>query len=142
MEQARDIDLNTTPEMWEDIEKYPLLGLPISVKDNIIVKGTDCTYGLQTHVFRDGPNGAVKDGLVVEVIKKAGGIPFLKSNVPQYAMAPETDNNLWGRTNNFHNAERVAGGSSGGEGALVASNSSVIGLGTDIMGNIRIPALF
>ena len=63
-----------------------------------------------------------------------------KTNVPQTLFAFESANPLWGRTNNPWSAAHTAGGSSGGEGALLAADGAVIGVGTDIGGSIRIPA--
>merc|ERR1711915_387282 len=97
---------------------------------------------MASHLFRDGPNGAPQDGIMVKIVKKMGGIPFVKTNVPQLMMAPESDNYIWGRTNNNYNKDRTAGGSSGGEGALIGARCSPLGLGTDIAGSGRIPALF
>lgn len=83
-----------------------------------------------------------EDGLVSEVIKKNGGIPFTKTNLPQMVAMPETLNRVFGVTKNPHNPDRCAGGSSGGEGALLGSRSSPIGIGTDAAGSIRIPCSF
>ena len=63
-----------------------------------------------------------------------------KTNVPQTLFAFESSNPLWGRTNNPWSAAHTAGGSSGGEGALLAADGAVLGVGTDIGGSIRIPA--
>jgi Asp-tRNA(Asn)/Glu-tRNA(Gln) amidotransferase A subunit family amidase len=65
-----------------------------------------------------------------------------KANVAQLLIFTETDNPLYGRTNNPWNPERSSGGSSGGEGAIIASGGSALGLGTDIGGSVRIPAAF
>jgi fatty acid amide hydrolase len=67
-------------------------------------------------------------------------IPFIKTNVPQIGMTFETTNNIWGRTLNPWNKGRSVGGSSGGEGAAISSGCSLIGIGSDIGGSIRIPA--
>lgn len=67
---------------------------------------------------------------------------FCKTNVPQMLMLPETANNVFGTTTNPWNHARCAGGSSGGEGALIGARASPLGIGTDIGGSIRIPATF
>jgi amidase len=69
-------------------------------------------------------------------------IPFIKTNVPQFCIACETNNNLWGRTLNPWNQKRTVGGSSGGEGGAISSRCSFIGVGSDIGGSIRIPSEF
>jgi Asp-tRNA(Asn)/Glu-tRNA(Gln) amidotransferase A subunit family amidase len=76
----------------------------------------------------------------VKVLKRAGAIIFVKSNVPQYAMAFDSHNYIFGRVQNPRKAERIAGGSSGGEAALIVSGCSAIGLGADHFGSVRIPA--
>lgn len=82
------------------------------------------------------------DGLIAEIIRKNGGIPFVKSNTPQLLGSPESLNRVYGNVKNPHNHERAAGGSSGGEGALLASRCTPIGIGTDAAGSIRIPCHF
>lgn len=69
-------------------------------------------------------------------------IPFVRSNVPQLCMNYECNNLLWGKTENPWDRKRTPGGSSGGEGALVSSRCSPMGLGGDIGGSLRIPAEF
>jgi fatty acid amide hydrolase len=67
-------------------------------------------------------------------------IPFVQSNIPQFEMTAETNNHLWGRSLNPWNKSRAVGGSSGGEGGLLSSRCSLLGLGSDIGGSIRIPS--
>lgn len=69
-------------------------------------------------------------------------IPFIRSNVSQICLNYECNNLLWGKCQNPWNRQRTPGGSSGGEGALIASKCSPIGLGGDIGGSLRIPAEF
>lgn len=69
-------------------------------------------------------------------------IPFVKSNVPQMCMTYDSTNFLWGNCLNPWNIKKSAGGSSGGEGALVAAKLSPIGIGNDLLGSVRIPAAF
>lgn len=138
---AKKLDQTITPEMWKDA-RYPLLGLPISVKDSFIQKGADATCGMACNCYYNGPSGAPDDGLMVKVVREAGGIPFVRSNVPQLLFTPECGNNVWGRSSNPYSSDRTCGGSSGGEAALIGSQSSVVGLGSDIGGSVRIPALF
>lgn len=116
----------------------PLHGLPITVKENIDLAGTDSTLGLAAR--RGQP--AQRDAVLVAQLRKAGAIVLGKTNVPQLLLAQETENALFGVTNNPWNVERVPGGSSGGEAAAVAAGMSPLGIGTDIGGSIRIPAHF
>lgn len=78
----------------------------------------------------------------MKCIKNSGMIPYIKTNIPQAGFSVETNNNLWGRTVNPWNRDRACGGSSGGEGAIISSQCSLIGLGSDIGGSIRVPAEF
>ncbi|WP_420644792.1 amidase [Candidatus Leptofilum sp.] len=116
----------------------PLSGLPISVKETIGLAGQAITAGSR----RMPPIVYAQDAPVVQRLRAAGAIVLARSNVPEFAMAGETDNLIYGRTNNPLDETRVPGGSSGGEGALVGSGSTTLGIGTDILGSIRIPASF
>ncbi len=116
----------------------PLSGLPVSIKETIAIGGYSVTAGSQ----RMPPIRWEQDAPVVRRLREAGAIVLARSNVPEFAMAGETENLLYGRTNNPLNESRTAGGSSGGEGALVASGSTALGVGTDLLGSIRIPASF
>lgn len=114
----------------------PLHGLPISIKDHIDVEGVDSTAGIFARAFDPRPRNAA----LVQALVDAGAIPYVKSNVPLSLMLPESMNDLWGRALNPWNLDRTPGGSSGGEGSLVACGASFLGIGTDIGGSIRIPA--
>ena len=87
-------------------------------------------------------NIIVEDGVISRALKMNGAIPFVKSNIPQLLMIPESCNNVFGAWKNFHDYGRTPGGSSGGEGALISSECSPAGIGNDIGGSIRIPAAF
>ena len=116
--------------------KGPLHGVPFTVKDNIETAGVICTCGTQ------GLAGNVpdQDAIVVARLRAAGGILLGKTNLPEVGMGYETDNLVYGRTNNPYGLSRVSGGSSGGEAALVAAGGSPLGLGTDGGGSARWPA--
>ena len=116
----------------------PLDGLPITIKDNVAVAGTAATLGLTSR--RDARSS--EDAVIVAQLKRLGAIVLGKTNVPQLLLAQETENAIFGVTNNPWNRERVPGGSSGGEAAAVAAGMSPLGIGTDIGGSIRIPAHF
>lgn len=82
------------------------------------------------------------DNCIVICAKNSGMIPFVKTNLPQIALNYDSHNFLWGRCINPWNSAKSAGGSSGGEGAAVASKISPIGIGNDMLGSVRIPAMF
>ncbi|MCA9544949.1 MAG: amidase, partial [Myxococcales bacterium] len=82
------------------------------------------------------------DAPVVAALRQAGAIVLGKGNVPQLLLAQETENPIWGLTRNPWKPTHSAGGSSGGEGALVAAGFAPVGIGSDIGGSIRIPAHF
>jgi fatty acid amide hydrolase len=83
-----------------------------------------------------------KDGPLVAKLRKAGAIILGKTNIFQMLLGHESDNPIYGRTNNPWNLERTPGGSSGGEAAIIAAGGSALGLGGDFGGSIRIPAHF
>ncbi|KAF3803107.1 Acetamidase [Colletotrichum gloeosporioides] len=115
-----------------------LHGLPISLKDTFKVVGFDATAGY-VNGLKLGP--ATTNSCLVSVLLDAGAVLYVKTNVPQTLMTADSENHIYGRTLNPHNLNLNAGGSSGGEGALVAFGGSPIGVGTDIAGSIRIPAM-
>lgn len=115
----------------------PLHGLPISVKDTFNIKGLNSTIGFVS--FMDHPV-ATEDAALVKILLSLGAVLYVKTNIPQSLMTADSDNNVFGRCLNPHNLSLTAGGSSGGEGALLAMRGSPIGVGTDIAGSIRIPA--
>lgn len=119
-------------------EQKPFLGVPISTKDNIAVKGMLFSGGLWSR--KDVR--AEEDSKAIALLRKAGAIPFALTNVPEMCMWWETFNTIFGRTNNPYDVNRMVGGSSGGEGCLQASGGSAFGLGSDIGGSIRMPAFF
>jgi amidase len=117
----------------------PLHGIPFSIKDSINVAGVRSTAG--TLGFRDAPPAA-EDATLVKRFREAGGIPIAKTNLPDLLFSFETDNLICGRTNNPYDLSRTPGGSSGGESALIAACGSPLGLGSDCLGSVRLPAAF
>jgi amidase len=118
--------------------KGPLHGVPVTIKDTLETTGVICTGGTKGRA-----NFIPKaDATAVARLRAAGGIILGKTNVPELAGAIETDNLVYGRTNNPYDLGRTPGGSSGGEAAIVAACGSPLGLGTDAGGSIRIPAHF
>ena len=118
--------------------KLGLFGIPISIKDNIHVKGTDSTLGAAVRCLHP----LESDALLVQAIRNAGGVPFVKSNIPQLLLMPESENRIFGVARNPWSLDRTPGGSSGGEAALIAAGCSILGVGGDIGGSIRIPACY
>ncbi|CAG8897226.1 unnamed protein product [Penicillium egyptiacum] len=116
----------------------PLHGLPISFKDCFNIDGIPSTIGF-TSFIKNGP--ASSNSPAVQILLNLGAIPYVKTNVPQTMMAADSHNYVFGRTLNPHRSNLTAGGSTGGEGALIAMRGSVLGVGTDIAGSIRIPAI-
>ncbi|XP_069954928.1 fatty-acid amide hydrolase 1-like [Cherax quadricarinatus] len=116
----------------------PLFGLPVSLKDTIDVEGRDSTMGLAKRLYRP----ALCHAAVVQALRAQGAVPFCKTNVSQLCVSYGCSNPVWGVTLNPANTQRTCGGSSGGEGALVGAGGSLLGVGTDLAGSVRIPAHF
>ncbi len=115
-----------------------LAGVPVTIKECIDVAGLPSTFGLG---WRKDVHAATDEAHVAR-LKAAGAIIVGKTNVAQLLAYIESDNPVYGRTNNPWNRERACGGSSGGEGAIIAAGASPLGLGTDIGGSARYPAAF
>lgn len=100
--------------------------------------GTHTTIGYIDYLSH--PPASI-DSALIKILREEGAIFYCKTNLPQTMMTADSHNNIFGRTLNPHNIGFTAGGSTGGEGALVAMGGSILGLATDIAGSIRIPAL-
>ncbi len=120
-------------------ESGPLHGVPFSIKDSIEVNGTVCSAGT---IGRKSAVASTEDAALVARLRAAGGIPIARTNLPDLLFAFESDNLLYGATNNPYDLTRTSGGSSGGEAALIASCGSPLGLGSDCAGSVRVPAAF
>ncbi|KAK7899811.1 hypothetical protein LTR67_003556 [Exophiala xenobiotica] len=131
--RAKSLDQRRT----EGQQLGPLHGLPISIKDGFQVKGTEASIGYVSFL---GEKSTANSPLV-EMLLNLGAVLYVKTNIPQTLMTADSDNNIFGRALNPHNTALNAGGSSGGEGALVAFRGSPLGVGTDVAGSVRIPAL-
>ena len=118
--------------------KRPLFGLPVTVKSSIATRGMKCEIGSLLH--KSERPGA--DALAVARLRAAGALILGTTNCPEFLMAYETDNLLYGRTRNPWDLDRTPGGSSGGESAAIAAGMSAAGLGSDSGGSVRIPAHF
>jgi len=119
-------------------ERRPLLGVPITVKENFDVAGLPTTVGNPDH----RGNLARQDAPVVAALRAAGAVLIGKSNVPHALADLQSYNALYGTSRNPWDLQRTPGGSSGGSAAAVAAGYVALELGTDIGGSVRIPAHF
>ena len=116
----------------------PLHGVPITVKDSFDTKGIISTAGTKGRASYIPQ----QDATAVARMRAAGAIVLGKTNLPELSLAYESNNLIYGRTNNPYDLSRTPGGSSGGEAAIIAAGGSPLGLGTDAGGSIRVPAHF
>ncbi|KAL9073411.1 MAG: hypothetical protein Q9157_004770 [Trypethelium eluteriae] len=133
LERARQLD-----ERLERTGKPagPLHGIPVSIKDSFEIEGLDTTIGWLGLIDKPANTNAAG----VDILLSLGAVLYVKSNIPQSLMMSDSYNHVFGQSVNALNPNLISGGSSGGEAALVGSHSSVLGIGTDIGGSIRIPA--
>ncbi len=120
-------------ELWGALH-----GVPVTIKDMLETKGmrTTAAFGpLGRHIPKH-------DATVVRRLRDAGAIILGKTNMPEAGADIQTNNKLFGRTNNPWDLTRTSGGSSGGEAAALAAGMTTLGLGSDLAGSIRIPAHF
>eukprot|EP00802_Teleaulax_amphioxeia_P007927 Tamp_07935.p1 GENE.Tamp_07935~~Tamp_07935.p1 ORF type:complete len:635 (-),score=153.61 Tamp_07935:506-2266(-) len=115
-----------------------LHGIPVSIKETIFLQGHDCIAGLAKRcgLLQDA------DSEAVQLLRAAGAVPFCRTNTPQTNLSYGCSNPIFGATVHPMDAARTPGGSSGGEAALMALGGSILGLGTDIGGSVRVPAAF
>ncbi|NXE24792.1 VDHAP protein, partial [Ardeotis kori] len=125
-------------EIQQRREKGLLYGIPVSIKDHIGHKGHLSTCGLVQCLGAQ----VQEDSVLVKVLKIQGAIPFAMTNVPQSLFSYDCSNPIFGQTLNPLNHQKSPGGSSGGEGALIAGGGSILGIGSDIGGSIRLPSSF
>jgi Asp-tRNA(Asn)/Glu-tRNA(Gln) amidotransferase A subunit family amidase len=129
--QAKKLDATLEP-------RGLLHGLPVTVKSSIATSGYRCEIGSLLHKD-EIPD---QDAVVVARLRAAGALILGTTNCPEFLMAYETANLLYGRTRNPWNLDRSPGGSSGGESAAIAAGLSAAGLGSDSGGSVRVPAHF
>ncbi len=116
----------------------PLHGVPCTIKESFAFAGMPWSAGLT----RRREVRATEDAVTVGRLRAAGAIPLGVTNVSEACMWLESNNPVYGRSRNPYDPSRIVGGSSGGEGAIVASGASPFGLGSDVGGSIRLPAFF
>ena len=119
-------------------ELGPLHGVPFTIKDGVDTAKVRTTYG--SKLFED--HVPYTDATVVTRLKDAGGVLMAKTNLPEFALAGQTDNRVFGVTENPWRIGYTAGGSSGGEASAIAAGLSPLGVGSDVGGSIRSPAHF
>jgi len=148
--EEKNKDINAYLEVFEDalseaekldkegIGEQPLFGIPMAIKDNILIKGKTCSAGskmLQNY-------RASYDATVIKKLKSAGAIFLGRTNMDEFAMGASTENSAYEATKNPYDLTRVSGGSSGGSAAAVAMDGCLGALGSDTGGSIRQPASF
>ncbi|KAH8901458.1 amidase [Thozetella sp. PMI_491] len=116
----------------------PFHGMPISLKDTLMVKGEAATLGYRS--FLALPK-ADSNSVLVDMLLDGGAVLYCKTNVPQTLMVCDGLNHVFGQTMNPHKLSLTPGGSSSGEGALVGFRGSILGVGNDIGGSVRVPSL-
>ncbi|XP_044715371.1 amidase domain-containing protein [Hirsutella rhossiliensis] len=117
--------------------KGSLAGIPVSLKDTIDVKGYDSSVGMTRNVL----SPKAEDGAMTRLLKDIGAVPYVKTNVPITLLSFESANDVWGRSTNPYNPKYTPGGSTGGEGALLALGGR-IGIGSDVAGSDGVPAVY
>ena len=147
----RDGELHAYLEVWHEAARaeadaaderiaagnsQPLTGIPLAIKDNILIKGRIASAASKMlSNYR-----ASYDATVIEKLKAQGAVFLGRANMDEFAHGSSTENSAFGPSKNPHDLSRVPGGSSGGSAAAVAGNLALAALGSDTGGSIRQPA--
>ena len=150
--EEKNKELNAYLEVFADAEEQAkradeiikngkgtlLTGIPMAIKDNILIEGKKCSAGskiLENYT-------ATYDAFVIEKLKREGAIFLGRTNMDEFAMGSSTQTSAYGVTKNPNDTTRVPGGSSGGSAVAVASDMALVALGTETCGSVRQPASF
>jgi len=151
--REKDGEIHAYLEVWEESaraeakaaderiargESMPLTGIPIAVKDNILIQGRIASAAskmLEHYV-------ASYDATVIQKLKMQGAVFIGRTNMDEFALGSSTENSAYGPTKNPHDTSRVPGGTSGGSAAAVAAGMALVALGSDTGGSLRQPAAF
>ncbi|HUO50126.1 MAG TPA: Asp-tRNA(Asn)/Glu-tRNA(Gln) amidotransferase subunit GatA [Candidatus Paceibacterota bacterium] len=149
--KAKDKDIHAYLEVWEDSAReeaktadeliaagksLPLTGIPLAIKDNILIEGRIASAASKMlENYR-----ASYDATVTQKLKAQGAVFLGRTNMDEFAMGSSTENSAFGPSKNPHDLSRVPGGSSGGSAAAVAGELALAALGSDTGGSIRQPA--
>jgi aspartyl-tRNA(Asn)/glutamyl-tRNA(Gln) amidotransferase subunit A len=125
-------------EMFKNDTAGPLTGIPLAIKDNMLIEGKESTSASK---ILKGHRG-IYDATVIAKLKKQGAVLLGRANMDEFAMGSSTETSAYGVTRNPHDTSRVPGGSSGGSAASVAGDMALCALGSDTGGSIRQPAAF